>query len=131
MNSREVIAFRKKIEPLEEIEISERVKANGTLENIKFRFYLGQELQLKVMIFIRHKGNKVQYPYTVAGGGEYYIAGDDDVFNFDVVIPIQNDDEIVCKVINLSEEWDYNLVCDVDIDYYGGNNRIVGGVIGG
>lgn len=126
-NKKEVISFRKKILAGEKGILSERIKADGTVETIRVRFYIGQELYLKVMPYIRHRGNKVEYPITVVGG-DYWLTGDDDNFVFDVVIPVNNDDEFVVEFENTSS-YDYNLAVDVTIDYYAGQNRIVGGVI--
>ena len=129
MNKKEVITFRKAINPLEELLLIERVKDNGTVENVKLRFYSGQEMKLKVLPFVRHTGNKIEY-LTSSPTGDYFIAGDDDNFILDVVVPVFYDDEIHVKVINESSEYIYNLVCDVTVDYYMGTDRIVaGGVI--
>lgn len=128
MNKKEVITYRKKLAPLEEIELIERVKDNGTVENIKLRFYSGQEMQLKVLPYIKHIGNKIEY-VTSSPTGDYYLAGDDDNFLLDVVVPINYDDEIVVKAINLSNINSYDMVCDITIDYYMGTDRVVGGVV--
>ncbi len=127
MNKKEVITFRKLIAPLEELLLVERVKDNGTIENVKLRFYSGQEMNLKVYPFVKHTGNKIEN-LTSSPTNEYFLAGDDDNFILDVVVPVYYDDEIHVKVKNESVQYAYNLVCDVTIDYYGGENRIVGGV---
>lgn len=126
MNKKEVITFRKAIAPLEELTLIERVKDNGTVENVKLRFYSGQEMKLKVLPFVRHTGNKIEY-LTSSPTGDYFIAGDDDNFILDVVVPVFYDDEIHVKVINESTEYIYNLVCDVTIDYYMGTDRVIAG----
>lgn len=128
MNKKEVIAFRHTIPPGGKGVLSERIKADGTIEGIKVKFYIGQELYLKVMPYIRHIGNKVEYPITVVGNGGKWLTGDDDNFSFEVVIPVKNDDEFVVEFENTSD-YEYNLVVDVIVDYYGGQNRIVGGMV--
>lgn len=126
MNKKEVITFRKAIDPLEELLLIERVKDNGTVENVKLRFYSGQEMKLKVLPFIKHTGNKIEY-LTSSPTNDFFIAGDDDNFILDVVVPVFYDDEIHVKVINESAEYIYNLVCDVTIDYYMGADRVIAG----
>lgn len=129
MNSKEIIAFRKRVPANTSGKLTERIKANGTIDKITVRFYIGQELHLKVMPYIRHIGNKIHYPITLGGGGgDYWLIGDDDTFNFDVSIPVYNDDEVVVEFENESD-YEYNLVCDFVIDYLGGTDRVVGGVI--
>lgn len=117
MNKREVILFRKKVKPLEEIELVERIKGEGAIKSLKLRYYLGQELQLQVLPFIRHKGNKIEY-MTTSPTNQYYIAGDDDSFSFDVHIGVQNDDEMVVKAKNTNDTYEYDLICDIEIEYY-------------
>ena len=128
MNKKEVIIFRKKVSANSKGKITERVKDNGTIEKLMIKFYIGQELHLKVWPYIKHTGNKVESMVTIAGDKDNYITGDDDNFIFDVVIPVFYDDEIVVEFENISD-YEYNLVCDVTIDYYNGNDRVVGGVI--
>lgn len=130
MNKKEVITFRKPIQPNEKIEFIERIKADGVIESIKIRFYMGQELQLKVLPYIKHRGNKIEYMTTnPINNGDYSLAGDDDYFMFDVAVPVRYDDELLVKVENLSNEYIYNLSCDITIDYLGGTDRIIGGVV--
>lgn len=128
MNKKEVITFRKKILALESLTFSERVKDNGTIEKVSLRFYSGQEMQLRILPFIKHTGNKVEY-LTTSPIGDGFLYGDDDSFILDVVVPVFYDDEIIVKVENLSTTFNYDMVVDFTIDYYRGTDRIVGGVI--
>lgn len=128
MNKKEVALFRKKLAPLEKIELVERVKDNGTLENVKMRFYMGQEMNLKITVYVKHTGNKTEQIFT-SPTNDYYVGGDDDTFIFDVIVPVYYDDEIIVKAINESNLYSYDMVVDVDIDYYQGTDRVVGGVI--
>lgn len=128
MNKKEVALFRKKLDPLETIELVERVKDKGTLEKVKIRFYMGQEMNLKVTVYIKHTGNRIEQIFTSALN-DYWVAGDDDEFVFDVIVPIYYDDEIVVKAINQNATYAYDMVVDINIDYYQGTDRVVGGAI--
>lgn len=130
MNKKEVITFRKKIDALEKVKLIERIKADGIIESIKIRFYMGQELQLKVLPYVAHRGNKVEYMTTnPVGNGDYSIAGDDDYFIFDVAVPVRYDDDLIVSVENISSEFAYNLSCDITIDYLFGTNRVITGAV--
>lgn len=132
LNKKEVIVFRKNVPPNSKGRIMERVKDNGTIEKLMLRFYMGQELKLGVWPYIKHNGNKIESMVTIAGDetrDNLYLTGDDDQLVFDVVIPVYYDDEIIVEYENTSSEYEYNLVCDITIDYYLGTDRIVGGVI--
>lgn len=128
MNKKEVALFRKKLAPLESVELVERIKDNGTLENVKMRFYMGQEMNLKITVYVKHTGNKVEQIFT-SPTNDYFVGGDDDTFIFDVIVPVFYDDEIVVKAINESNINSYDMCVDIDIDYYQGTDRVVGGVI--
>lgn len=129
---KETISFRKEIAPNTKETMVERVKADGTIEGMMVRFYRGQELALKVRPYIEHKGKKIEdlvtYPSTgviVAGelvATDKFLSGDDDVFNFDVSVTVENDDYIKIWVHNTSTIYTYNVVVDITVDYIGGKN---------
>lgn len=129
LDKKEVVAIRTKILPNETKTITERIKADGTVENINVRFYYGQQLALKVYPYVRHMGNKLEGLLTYPEGAENSISGDDDIFKFDIVCPVKNDDELYIIIENTSSEFEYNVAIDIVVDYYAGQSRIVGGVI--
>lgn len=129
MDKKEVVAIRTKVLPLETKNIIERIKADGTIEGVRIKFYYGQQLALKVYPYVKHKGNKLEPLLTYPEGTEPAISGDDDTFQFDIVTPVQNDDEIYFIVKNTSSEFEYNIAIDITVDYYGGKSRIIGGVL--
>lgn len=131
MNKKEVMVFRKLVPPNSKGKITERIKDNGTIEKLMIKFYIGQELHLRVWPYIRHNGNKIESLVTIAGDDvrdDMFLTGDDDTFIFDVVAPVYYDDELVVEFENISD-YEYNLVVDITVDYYLGTDRIVGGVI--
>jgi hypothetical protein len=129
VNKKETILFNKVIPANTQGKISERIKMEGTVERVEVRFYRGQQKALQIIPVVLHKGQKSEPLITFPEGTDGYLAGDDDNFKFDIVIPIENDDEVVIYYKNTDLTYDYTLMVHVSIDYYGGKNRVVGGVI--
>lgn len=125
---KEVMTFRKVIPAGHTDVLAQRVKGAGTIERIFVRFYPGQAGTLHVVPFVEHKGQKLEYMLSSVSTGKNYLSGDDDAFEFDVVVPVQNDDFVKVRVTNTGD-YDYDLVVDVSIDYYGGSKRIIGGAL--
>jgi hypothetical protein len=123
---KEIITFREIIPPntLQDLQFSERIKADGTIETIKVRFYKGQQKSLQVYPFVRHKGNKDESLITYSGSTNH-LSGDDDYFIYDVVVPVENDDQMIIFVKNVDPTYSYTMVVDVAIDYYGGKDRVI------
>jgi hypothetical protein len=124
---KEVIAVRKSI-PLGSAEtITERVKYDGVIERINVRFYAGQENELRVMPYVKHKGNKVETFFTYPEGTDPYLSGEDDNLQYPLSLNIEYDDEIVLRVENVSTMYDYTLVCDIILTYYSEPSTTTGG----
>lgn len=130
-NTKEVIQFKRRIAAGETVILSERVKAPGTIEGLRVRFYPGQELALRVKPYVQHKGQKIEQFITYVEGGDDYLSGDDDREEYGVVMSVDYDDEIKIKVVNTSTTYAYTLNVAVTIDYYAGQDRVIGGVING
>jgi hypothetical protein len=126
VSKKEIISFREVIPAgtVVALEFNERVKGDGTVETLKVRFYRGQQKSLEVYPFIRHKGNKDESLITFAGNTRH-LSGDDDYFIYNVVTPVENDDQIMVQVKNIDPTNPYTMVVDVEIDYYGGKNRVI------
>lgn len=124
-NRIEPISFVAVIPPLQTRKFAERVKADGTVEKLKVRFFAGQEKSLQVRPYILHKGRKIEDLVTYPEGTNEYLCGDDDYLEFDLSIPVENDDEIVIAVSNMDIDDPYTLNVSVMIDYYGGKMRVV------
>lgn len=126
----EVIVFRKDVADGESGFIPARVKGNGTIQEIRVRFYPGQELSLKVSPFLERKGQVPEPLISYPAGGNKFLSGDDDYFIFPVVSPVNNDDFI--KIWYSNENgggFVYTVVCDIVVDYFAGEKRVIGGVI--
>lgn len=130
-NTMEVMHFQKTIPAGETSDARQRVKANGTVEQLRVRFYTGQQKSLQVNPIVLHKGEKAEPLVSYLKGGDPFIAGEDDYFVFPVVVPVEYDDEIVIYYTNTDLANPYTLSVQVIVDYFGGTDRIVGGVISG
>ena len=114
----EVIAIRRNVAPGEVVEITERVKYDGSLTQVVARFYAGQENELTVLPFVRHKGNKIETFFTFPEGTDPYLSGEDDTLEYPLSLDIEYDDEIVVRAENKSTTYDYTLVIDIVVSYF-------------
>lgn len=110
------ISFRKQIKAETSERISHRVRNAGLVEGLRVRFYAGQEEGLQVRPIILHAGDQPQEMVTFPPGTKPYLAGDDDVIEFDLSLEIDRDDEIVMECKNTTI-YDYDLVIDVEVRY--------------
>lgn len=116
--NKEIISFRKTIKAGATETISERVKAEGQVIGLRVRFYAGQEMDLHVIPYIEHVGERMEHLITYPTGTNSYLAGDDDSFKYNIQKSVENDDYIRIKAENVSA-YDYDLVVDVEILYVG------------
>lgn len=126
-SKKEVIVIRKEIPSGFTDVISERIKADCTIEEIRIRFYRGQQLSLKVYPFVEHKGHKIESFFTFPSTTDNTLAGDDDYFVFPVSVPCEYDDYIKIHCHNIDGSYDYTLAVDIVVDYLGGKQRVVQG----
>ena len=125
LDKREVVSFRKTIAAGTSDTLVERVKAAGTIEEIRVKFYLGQTGDLRVRPFVEHKGRKIEDVITYPSTANPYLSGEDDYFVFPISISVGYDDYIKVWVQNVDAVNSYTLVVDYVIDYLGGKNRVV------
>lgn len=125
LDASEPIVFVAKVQPGQTLKFSERIKGEGTIQSVKVRFFQGQQLSLHVRPYVLHKGNKIEDIVTYPEGTNQYLSGDDDYLVFDVVCPVENDDELYVWVHNTDPDDTYTLNVAVTIDYLGGKHRAV------
>lgn len=123
--SKEVISFRALIQPGQVVKFHERIKGDATIEQVRVRFYIGQQKALHVRPYVVHRGNKPEDLITYPEGTDAFLSGDDDYLDFPCVVPVGNDDEAYVWVQNTDADNAYTLVVDMVIDYYGGKSRVV------
>ena len=128
MNRKEVVSFRKNIGAGVKEMLKERVKAPGTVEKIRVKFYSGEQLTLKIKPCVEKKGRQLVDLITYPKNTDTVITGDDELLTFDVVFPVYNDDVLVLIVENTGDKLS-RCSCDIEVDYYAGDKRVVGGVV--
>lgn len=126
-SKKEVITIRKEILPNTTDVISERIKSDCTIEEIRIRFYQGQQLALEVYPFVEHKGHKIESFFTFPNTSKTTLAGDDDYFVFPVSVPCEYDDFVKVQCWNKDLTNTYTLAIDMVVDYLGGQTRVVQG----
>ncbi|MBK5251102.1 MAG: hypothetical protein JJE29_00430 [Peptostreptococcaceae bacterium] len=123
MNTKEVIHFSKTIAAGATDTLNARIKNNGTLEEIRVRFYEGANKELAIRPVIDTRGN-LQEIFSYATSGDSSIKGNDDYFVLPVNMPVKLDD--VAKVMVVSSSLiDLDFVVDFVIDYKAGLERAV------
>lgn len=122
---KEVISFRKDIQPGENVTLTERVKWNGAVKQLRIRFYPGVERALHVRPYVLHKAQLPENIITYVQESEQYISGDDDFYEFPCLIPVEYDDEVKVWARNDNDVYLYTLVVDVILQYEleGGRNH--------
>lgn len=123
INKKEVIVFSKSVGPGESGTMSERIKADATVEEVTAKFYFGQERALQANPYIHKTGNRIEQLVTYPEGSEKFLAGDDDYFIYNTALEVNNDDYVKVDYENKSVDQTYNLVMTVTIDYLGGKDR--------
>lgn len=111
-------------------QVTERIKAEGTIEGMRVIFPPGPSGLLHIVPYVRRHGGKLDPLLTFPSGSNGYISGDDMILPFPVTFAVKNDEEIVILYDN-TDTVAHELMVDVFIDYYGGGQRIIGGALGG
>ncbi|UWG95516.1 hypothetical protein LPY66_11340 [Dehalobacter sp. DCM] len=125
----ETMVFRASLAAGAKQTYKERIKSDGTVEKVRIKIYPGSEGTLKIRPCVFQKGRRSLVDLlTYPDGGNQYMSGDDDYFEFPVVMSVQNDDEIYIICENAGS-YPYTVSVDVVIDYFGGKDRIIGGVL--
>lgn len=128
-SKKEVIYIDKKILANTAVIFEEIIKEDCTIEGLKIKFYIGQEKALQVYPKVFHGRADVEDLVTFNVDGEQYLSGDDDSFDFPIVIPCKVNDVIQIKAVNTDLVFDYHLTMALHMDYYGGQNRVIMGVV--
>ena len=124
----EAIKFRADLAAGVSVTLKERLKGNCTIEELRTRFYAGQEGTLHIRPCLWQTGRGVLVDLvTYPSGTLKYLAGEDDREVYKVTMDALLDDEVwlICENVG---DYTYTVNCDVIIDYFAGTNRVVGGV---
>lgn len=101
------------------------VNREGTIERMRIRIYIGPQLDLKLVPYIRRKGSQSEEGLIAyADEGKKYLDGDDDVLDFTLSIPVFRDDAVCVDYENMDAVNSYDFYCDIEIDHMGGAYRL-------
>lgn len=123
VDTKEVVAFVLSVPPNTASVVTERLKADGTIESVVVRFYSGQSRELQVRPKLRRTGNREEDLITYPAGTNQWLAGEDDRQQLDVSVPVSLDDELSVYYNNTNPTYPYTLVCYITVDYKEGQNR--------
>jgi len=98
------------------------VESDGTIEALKLRVYSGAENTLRLRPQIDRRGH---YEDIISYGGKSFVDGDDDVWEWDLSVPIEAQEEIVIRHDNTDGSNAHNYRATVDVDYWGGTRRAI------
>lgn len=129
---RDSVRFATSVGPNSTEVLNYEVPEDVTVERLSVRIYRGAELELRLSPFVdrdRADDRERREP-LVTFEGKQYIDGDDDFFEFDLAIPVEEGQEIGVEVENLDGTYTYNFSAIVELDSAGGLDRVFN-VIGG
>lgn len=108
------------------------VLADATVEQFSVRIYQGAQLDLQLEVFIERKINesRTRRDDIVEMVGKEYIDGDDDVYEWDVSQPIEEEDKLVILATNNDGSNAYDYRANFDVDYEGGVSRGLSRLLG-
>jgi hypothetical protein len=116
---KEVMSFRQDVPAGETVIIKERIKDNGTIEQVRVRFYAGQEKELQVRPYVEHHARNSEDVISYAEGTQPFLSGEDDEFIFPCAVDVQYDDSFVVWAKNNDLVYTYTVSVDVVISYFG------------
>jgi len=82
---------------------------------LQARIYVGAELDLRLEIDKERRG--VRSSLVKYAGTKTYIDGDDDVHEWEVFIPIEKDDKVIVKPVNVNTAYAYDYRVNFAVDY--------------
>lgn len=112
------------------VENTHKMQRDATIEEVQTRFYIGQELDLQLNLYIRDPDDTQSSRKIIPTPGSIdHIAGDDDDYRWDVSEPINKGDKIVVEATNQDANNAYNYVVNMDVDYLYGSSRVLTGFV--
>ena len=91
-------------------EYAYRNVCDGTIERVKFKFYMGNNKLVKVRVYIDNKDGTRFYLMKYTDGAQDFIAGEDEDLEMQVSIPIHAGDILKVEIENEKIE-----ACDVSV----------------
>jgi hypothetical protein len=114
--------FAADVLPNTTIKLTRKVPADGTVEKVRIRTYVGNELALQIRPWVESERGRIRHLVTYAPApAKQYVDGDDETWVFEIREPVeQNGDCLVVEVVNTSINYTYSMAVDIEVDHAGG-----------
>lgn len=96
------VHFQKDVNPEAAGTLTYTVREDCTIQEAQFRFYVGQERQLKIRVRVMHNQDRSEDVIEQAGD-ESFACGDDDLFTVPVGIAVKEGEKIRLDYQNTSD----------------------------
>lgn len=101
---------------------------DATVEGVSVRIYRGAENTLRLTLtHVPASGSPSDLVETVDGGKDY-VDGDDDLYQWDTSVPVEDGDELVVEANNTDGTNAHNFRVNMDLDYMSGVQRAGRGI---
>jgi len=127
----EGLTFARQVPADESDRLTWEVGNDATVEGVTARIYRGAENTLHLRLkHIPASGSPSQLvePAADDGDGKDYIDGDDDAWEWDLSVPVEEGDLLVVEHENTDGSNAHNYRVNMDIDYMGGVERAAQGI---
>lgn len=111
----------KQVPATDQDRVSWRVPRDGTLEKLAVRIYIGAENTLRLNVYHEHEDGGQEL--LIQPQGKNFIDGDDDRWEWDLAVPVRQNDAIVVDYENTDGTNAHNFRVTLDVDYYNGVER--------
>lgn len=129
LNAKAGQSLAKQVPAATEDEVSIPLDGPATVESLMLRIYVGAENTLRLRP-MKKKNNGYEDLLDYADDGKHYVDGDDDVWEWDLSVPVGEDEEIVIRYDNRDGSNAHNFRANLDVDYFGGTKRVLEAVKG-
>lgn len=96
------------------------VEEDTTIEDLRARFYKNQQLALRLDPYLVDPDSGRTELIRYSDESKQYLAGDDDVFEYDISVEAPEQSTIVVEARNTSDEYEYDFSVDFSLEH-GGN----------
>lgn len=122
--TKEGVSYGKKVPADGSGTLEYQVSRDATIESVSCRIFPGAETTLELNFYVLRRDTEAtdQLVQTV---GKDHVAGDDDLFRWDVSTPVANGDTIVVEYNNTDTNNAHGFRANMDLDYSGGLSRIL------
>jgi hypothetical protein len=98
---------------------------DATIEDLRVRFYPGQELSLQIQVYLLKKDQDKKIDLVEYPGDKKHLSGNDDYFEFDLSKKAKKGDKIVIKSENTDSQYAYDYKANMSVEEAGGLKRVI------